>query len=297
MTQPTRTAIVVACLVLQACASAPPPAPEPADEVAPIVLLPADPTAYETAQRGRASDLETQGKLAEAALIWETLATIRPTSDNYRQRLAELNRKISAASAERIQRGDQAAGRGQTDAAISFYLTALALQPDNAKAADALRHAERERNRRNYLGKLSRNTLTRKGMADADMVPLAATKAEAVEPTNTAVARSDAAASVNLPLPRPRPASNSMDRIEVEHASLLASQGEFAEAIAMLEHWLQGQPRDEQARTLLADVYFQQAEELAGAKPAAAIAMLERSIELNRKNTRAAARLKQLRQR
>jgi hypothetical protein len=42
------------------------------------------------------------------------------------------------------------------------FLSVLALQPDHAQAADALRAIERERNRLQLLGKFSRLTLERR---------------------------------------------------------------------------------------------------------------------------------------
>ncbi len=293
----TRLAIAGICALLQACASAPLPAPAPApesvqDEVAPVILMPADPSGYEAAQRAHAGELERQGRLAEAALVWEVLAIIRPANDEYRARLSELNRRIAGAAAERVQRGDQAAARGQLDVAMSFYLSALALQHDNARAADALRNAEREMNRRNHLGKLTRHTLTRKAMADADMVPPPRTDAVLAP-----AARSAAVAPPPLAAPEPQPATPTQARgsaIEVEHASLLASQGEYAEAVAMLENWLQSNRRDTAARNMLADVYVQQAESVASSNPKAAIELLEKTLQLDRSHRRATERLRQL---
>lgn len=280
--------------LLQACGSAPPAAPGSADQPppvtpAPIVVLPPEPTAYEISQRARALDLERQGLLAEAVLVWEVLTTIRPRHDDYREHWQEARRKAAAAAAERVQRGDQAAARGQLDVATSQYLAALALRPDQPKAADALRSIERERVRRNNLGKLSRLTLTRRAMADAEMTP--------PPPATRGLAR----AAANPAAPQARgadppaaPHLSSLDRIEVEHASLLASQGEYDEAVAMLDAWLATNARDEAARNLLADVLYQQAESLAASKPDAAIALLERSLQVNRKQSKVAQRLKQL---
>lgn len=287
------TIVAAFASLLQACGSAPPAAPAGADEPpvtpAPIVVLPPEPTAYETGQRARALDLERQGQLAEAVLVWEVLTTIRPRQDDYREHWQEARRKAAAAAAERVQRGDQAAARGQLDVATAQYLAALALQPDQPKAADALRSIERERVRRNNLGKLSRLTLTRRAMTDAEMTPpTPATRAPARPADKPAVppARgADPSAVARV---------SSQDRIEVEHASLLASQGEYDEAVAMLDAWLAGNARDDAARNLLADVLYQQAESLAASKPEAAIALLERSLQVNRKQPKAAQRLKQL---
>ncbi|MFG5409506.1 hypothetical protein ABXN37_17215 [Piscinibacter sakaiensis] len=197
-------------------------------------------------QRERATALAREGRLADAALVWETLATIRPGVAAYRERLAEVNRQIELGVTERVQRAEQEAARGRLDAAMQQYLAALALQPDNGRVADALRSIERERNKRSFLGKLSRNTLTRAAMADAEVASAA--------PAGDAPV--DAAAS-NV----------------TEHAALLAGQGEWDEAIRLLEQRLKQQRRDDAARVLLADVYFQKAESLLPRQRAAAIAL------------------------
>lgn len=266
-------------LLLAACAATPPAAPPPADPPqdpapAPIVVLPAEPTAYELRQKERALALARQGRLADAALTWELLATIRPKVPEYRDRLAELQRQITTAVAERQQRGEQAAARGQIEAATQQFLAALALQPDNQRAADALRSVERERIKRTHLGKLSRNTMTRRAMSDAEMT---ATDTNATAPA------------------APLAAGSSEERNEVEHASLLASQGEWDEAIAMLERRLRTNRRDDAARELLADVYFQKAEALAVRNRSAAVALLERSVRADPKHPRAPEKLRQMR--
>ncbi|MEO8278791.1 MAG: hypothetical protein ABI564_03795 [Ideonella sp.] len=288
--------VATICVLLQACAGVPAPpltAPEPGFvEAAPIVVLPPEPTAYEIGQRARALDLERQGKLAEAVLIWEVLTTIRPRHDDYREHWLEAKRRAAAAAADRVQRGDQAAARGQFDTAASNYLAALALQPDQPKAAEALRTIEKERVRRTSLGKLSRLTLTRRSMADAEMSPPGV-------PSSPGASRSAASAAMagardGEKTAKATPPSVPQDRIEVEHASLLASQGEYDEAVAMLDAWLASNGRDEAARTLLADVLYQQADSIAASNPTSAIALLERSVQLNRKNSRASQKLKQL---
>lgn len=263
----------IAAALLAGCAATPPaePVPVPDDPPPPQqVVLPPAPTAYELNQRERALALARQGRLADAALIWETLATIRPRVAEYREQRAELERRITAGVAERVQRAEQAAARGQFDAATQQYLAALALQPDNERVADALRGVERERNKRSYLGKLSRNTLTRQAMADAEMVP----------PPEDA------------PTAAPASAEASNDN---EHAALLASQGEFDEAIRLLEQRTRANRRDDAARVLLADVYVQKAEAIAPRQRAQAIALLERAVRTDPRHPRAAERLKALR--
>lgn len=275
------------CAIVGGCATSPAPTPAPVEPPqdpppAPVVVLPPEPTPYELRQRERAQALARQGRLAEAALIWEMLATIRPKAQEYRDRLAEVQKQIEGGVAERMQRGDQATARGQLEAAMQHYLSALALQPDNARAADALRGVERERVRRTHLGKLSRNTLTRRAMSEAEMAP------------NDSPLDAVATPGPSTPGPTTK-ATGIEERNEVEHASLLASQGEFDEAIAMLERRLRANRRDDAARELLADVYFQKAESLGPRSRTAAVALLERSVRLDPRHPKAPERLRQWR--
>ena len=145
-------------------------------------------TPFEQRQLERAVMLAQQKWLADAALAWEVLVVLRPDVPDYRERLAEIRRQIDSAVAERLPRGASAAQRGDIDYATRQYLAILALQPHNALAADALRALERERNKRQYLGRHSRLTITRRAAAEAEM----ATLPTAVSPSAAA------SASVNV---------------------------------------------------------------------------------------------------
>src|SRR5438105_3339676 len=103
---------------------------------------------FEQRLRDRALSQGRQGRLAETATSWEILTVLRPAVREYRVRLDDTRHLIDTAVPERLQRGAQAIKRGDPDAAAAQYLAALALQPDNAVAAEALRNIERERNRR-----------------------------------------------------------------------------------------------------------------------------------------------------
>jgi tetratricopeptide (TPR) repeat protein len=257
--------VFAVCLAVLACSTPLPPG-EPAvgSSAAPDEMpLPAQAQspnpAFERKQRARALLLERQGQLGDAALAWEVLTVLRPDAAEYRDRLAETRRQVDAAVAERLPRAAQAQQRGELDAATAQYLAVLALQPEQAQAAEALRAIERQRNKRNYLGKYSRLTLTRRSMAEATM-------------------------------PAAAPESN-----ELEHASILASQGDVADAITVLERRLAADKRDDGARRLLADIYFQKGERLAARDKKGAVAALERSLRLDPAHAPAAALLKQVR--
>lgn len=251
--------------LLAACGSAPvaTPGAQPVDDGVPASNASPQLTAFETRQRERALLLTKQGRLADAAVAWEVLTVLRPESADYRDRLAETRRQIDAAVAERLQRASQAQRRGDSDAAMQQYLAVLALQHDHAQAADALRSIERDRNKRSYLGKYSRLTLTRRAMAEAEMAPVDSAK------------------------PGERHA-------ELEHASLLASQGEFADAIALLERRVAANRRDAAATQLLADVHYQHGIALAASDRSAAITALERAVKLDPRHARARSRLAEL---
>jgi len=250
---------VAACVMLWGCAyvpSAPPGEPAGAARLSPTAEQ------FERRQRERARAAERQGRLAEAAQAWEVLAVLRPDAAEYRERLASTRRQIDAAVDLHLQRAALAMKGGDFDAAGAQCLTALALEPGNAQAAEALRAIERERNRRNYLGKPSRLTMTRRAWAEAEM------------------------ASAQ---PRGKVRSN-----DLELASMLAAQGELDDAIAVLEARLAVDKRDAAARSLLAEVYYQRADRLAVSDRAGAIAALEKSLKLNSTNPRAMERLKSL---
>ena len=261
---PGLTLVAWGCAALVGCASAPPAVPPqgPVEELPQATdLSPSPPSAFEQSQRERALNLMRQRRLADAALAWEVLVVLRPGVREYRERLDETQRLIDAAVAERLPRAAQLARRGELDQASREYLAVLALQPLNEAAADALRAIERERNKRYYLGKHSRVTIMSRAKGDAEM-----------------------------------PVSASLMALsnEVEHAALLAGDGEFDDAIALLERRLAAQRHDASARRLLASVYYRKAESLAPGDKRAAIEALEKSVRLDPTEPRAISRLKQL---
>lgn len=241
--------------------------PEPGPNEPPQRKAASSQTDFETRQKERAVALGRQGKLAEAALAWEILGVLRPDVAEYREQWSRTQGQIESAVGERLQRATQAQRRGDLDAAAQGYLAVLALQPEHAQAADALRAIERERNKRNVLGRAAR-------LAPAARAPAPARPAGA-----EAVAANPAATT---------------DRNDLEHAAMLTIQGDYDDAIQLLEKRLANARQDDVARALLADAYFQKAEELAPRDRAEAIAALEKSVRLDPAHPLAGARLKQL---
>ncbi len=241
--------LAVSALLLHGCASRTPGSTPP-----PVVAAarPAAVDAAETYERALLDRLATarrMGHWADAATSLELLATLRPESAAYRADLLDVRRLGALAAAERLQRASQAQRRGDVAGAEQAYLAALAVDPDNTEAAQALRALERDRNRRQFLGRPSRSTLMRRD----------APQALAMAPDGT-------------------PA----DRNELEHAALLTAQGEVDAAIALLEQRMTRWP-DTTTRRLLADACQRKADALIATDRDEAIRLLSRSVELDPK--------------
>jgi tetratricopeptide (TPR) repeat protein len=268
--------LAAAALALGGCASAPPAtAPAPADVATPAVVRSTEPAAanlalseFEARQRQVAEAATRQGHWADAAWAWDVVLALKPGDAAALSRRSQAVAATQAGVAERLPRARQALQRGDGDAALQLYLEVLALSPGQAEAAEALRNIERDRVARQHLGQLSRHTLTRRAVAESMVRPGTSGAATAVP---------------------------EVQRNEVEHASLLAAQGELGAAIELLKPLAEARKGDPGARALLADLYQRQAENLAGANPAAAIDALERSLQLNPTNRQARARLAELR--
>ncbi|MBS0447970.1 MAG: hypothetical protein JSR59_18695 [Proteobacteria bacterium] len=207
-------------LLLAACATPRPVAtsiavPAPAADGA---LDPAVLTGYEAALVERADLLMRQGRLADAAIRWELLALLDPQASSYRDRLAEVRRQIDAGVAEHQQRAAQAARRGDDATAQREHLAALALDPGQASSADALRALERDRLRREQLGRPSSLVITRRSAGAAEM---------------------DRGLELDS---------------ELEQASLLADRGDYREARALLAGLVASNPRSPRLRAALADL-------------------------------------------
>ncbi len=229
----TFQALGIVALLLAGCAGTrPPPAAAPAPP-APVAAPAGDPAVeqFEQRQRERAEQAARQGRLAEALQAWDVLLTLRPAQAEYRAARAELQRQVQAQVAERLPKAAAAHKRGDLDTAAQLYLGVLALNPEHEAAAEGLRAVERERNKRQYVGKLARNTLVRR---------------PAVEPPKTN-------GTAQRPAAKAAPKATG-DRNELEHAAMLASQGELDDAIALLQAHLVAQRNDADAKRMLADL-------------------------------------------
>lgn len=205
-----------------------------------------------------------QGHLAEAATHWEVLSVLRPKEPSYSRQLTQVRAQIEREASTAVSAAKAARQRGAIDEAMAHYLAALALQPDNEAAAEALRAIEREHNKREHLGRYARLTLSSRPHKDS---------------TQTGGQTANAL---------------SAQRNDLEHAALLAGQGEFDDAIRLLNQRLKARPQDADARELLADVYYRQAEALAPRNKDGAVAALKKCLQLQARHAPARHLLAQL---
>lgn len=207
-------------------------------------------------QRRDAAELAAkQARWADAAWHWQVLLALDAQDATARAGLAQAKAVAAAAAAERMQQARQAQQRSERETATRLYLEVLAMVPDHAAAASALRDMERARTRRGNV--------------------------QGYRPVFAA--------------PPVRPATQNGDRNDLEHASMLAAQGDPDAAIAMLQPMASGPQGDSAARAQLAELYFQQALRLEPQDRAAAVASLERCLRLAPGHLQAAAKLKALR--
>jgi tetratricopeptide (TPR) repeat protein len=214
----------------------------------------------------RARRHTSQGMLAEASTEWELLTLLRPDQATYASNLTQARAQIEQRATELGRAARQAQQKGALDEAAQRYLALLAIKPADTTAADALRTIERERVKREVLGRYARQT-----------IPARAASSKAM----TAPMASSPNAMVS-------------ERNELEHASLLAGQGDFDDAVALLNQRLKTTPSDSVAKALLADVYYRKGTGLTASNKTAAIAAVEDCLRLDPKHTGARKGLAQL---
>lgn len=261
---PPALRLAAACglsLLLTACAVKPPaaPPPQPAEPALPepkAALAPAL-SAFEAQQRVLAIAAAREGRLREAAQAWDAVLALRPQDE---EALAGRQAALAEAHtqvAERLAQARAARSRGQADLATRLYLEVLVLSPTHVEAANALRTIERERARRQAVGNFARAP-------------------QPAENRNKNAARNDARQQ------------------DLEHASLLARQGELDAAIALLMPTPGGRRADAAGRQLLAELLLQRAERNSASAPASAVADLQQSLRNRPGHAQTRARLQAL---
>ena len=233
-----------------------PPAPAPARTDGDEAWLD-----FEQAQRAQAQSALREGRLADAALGFEVLALLRPDDAGAAAGLVAVQQRVAAEVSDRLPRAEAARKRGELELAAQLYLEVLALAPERADAAEALRTIERERNRRSLASRFARQAPTRRAMT-ADASPIAVA---------------------------PRSGTGN----QIEHATLLARQGELDAAIALLRG-SRATSTDAAASALLADLYVQRASRLMERDPRRARAAAEAALAIDRQHAAALALMRRL---
>jgi tetratricopeptide (TPR) repeat protein len=275
LAQRSAAAALAGLLLLLAACTTPPGAPSPRAEPPPSgqvqrsTDLPTPPQRrlaaielFEQNHRTAAEIAAAKGRWNEALWAWDVVLALKPDDADAQAGRRKAEASAQAAVVDRLPRAAQARSRGDLEQATRLYLEVLALRPGHAEAADALRTIERDRSRRQAVGPFARA-----------MVPGSASAAK------NAPARSARAAGT---------------RVDLEHASLLAGQGEIDAAIALLQPAPGAQRLDAAARALLADLYVKQADKLVASDKAAAIRALRQGLRTVPGHAAASSRLRQL---
>ncbi len=266
-----------------------PPRHEPPVTVGPRGLPPAPEAqaliTFEKSQRSAAEAAAAQQRWVDAIWAWEVVLALKPRDAQAQAQRSAALAAVAAGVAERLPRAAQARQRGEWEAAHRLYLEVLALAPGEPTAADALREMERQRARRtaaaaprapgvNVAAILATNQAQRAAAVLAPAMP--AMGAAATRPTPT----------------DPTDPADRADSNDLEHASLLAAQGEIDAAIALLRPLASGPRANAAARAPLAELYWRQAErQEARGERGAAITALQRCLQLVPGHRLAAARL------
>ena len=191
---------ILACCILAGSAgcagpAAPLPSPPPTVQVRGPEPEDGAMRSFASQRRDAAELAAKQARWADAAWHWQVLLALDAQDATARTGLAQAKAAAAAAAAERMQQARQAQQRGDRETATRLYLEVLVMVPDHAAAATALRDMERARTRRGNV---------------QGYRPVFAT-------------------------PPVRPATQNGDRNDLEHASMLAAQGDADAAIVLLQ--------------------------------------------------------------
>lgn len=279
MSHRTPFALTALALALVGCASppgtdgpAPASATEKATEKAKLLvqnlvnkISPETPLqVFERQHRQAAKAAAAQGRWAEAQWEWDVVLALKPDDAEARSLQAQAQGQAASAAAAGVARARQAQQKGEVEVATKAYLEALAATPTDTATADALRELERNRGRRGNA---------QAGRAMAAMAPAAPAPKRGAATTKT---------------------GGEVDSNDLEHASMLAAQGDMEGAMALLKPLSVGPRADANARAMLAELYVQQSDRLLVKDRAGAIRALEACLQLQPGHRAAAAKLKAL---
>ena len=255
--------------------TAPPPPRASAEPAADAML-----ERFVAEQIAQAQQATRDMRLAEAALAWEALSLAMPQRAEFAASLEQTRRVIAQAVAQRMAVAAAARQRGDHTTSERAWLGALALDPAHAPAAAALRQLERERHQASVVGRFGAPP---GAPLRASTVAAFASPGRAASTPSAVGGRALEAASVSVG-----------QRNLLEHASLLASQGDMDAAISLLAEQLARTPNDSPCRLALAALHVQRADLRFGAHPKAAVEDLQRALRLNPRLESVRLRLRQL---
>jgi tetratricopeptide (TPR) repeat protein len=202
------------------------PAEQPSDAASPA---PVQLQAFEQAQRARALAAAQQERWADALWAWDVVLALKPQDPTALSQRAAVQAAAKAATEQRQARARQARQRGDAESALRAYLEVLAIDPLDRTAADGLREIERQRTQRGNV------------LAQRPSLGWAAARPGPSAPGGTASAD---------------PAEDQA----LEHASLLATQGDMDAAIALLRAHASGSRASPNAKAALGELYWRQAQ-------------------------------------
>ena len=308
---------LLAAAVLAGCAELPSPRPGtqgPPPSAPPAVrAVPANPHAATIeAWRQRALQHRASGDLANAAIAWHVLTLLAPDEPAYRKELADARAAMRHEVAAELAAGKAALQGGDTERAIQALLRVLAVDPDHAEAAQALRDIEKHK-----LARIQEERANRAKVEEAPSRSARSTRSSAPPENGTAYDLEQGIEMFNagdtaggLRELRSWVEHNTGDRAGRQRAGAavfergkeLEAQGEREEALALYDHAvaMRGEPaagwgaRIQSVRRKVAAEYYDRATRSERSDLAAAIKALETSLRYDPSNARASTKLAQL---
>lgn len=225
--------------LLAGCAEVPVTTPPPVSAPPAAIprAAPANPLAGTIdAWRQRALNARAAGDLATAETNWHVLTLLAPEESSYRQELIATRAAIRREVEQGLQAGNEAMRSGDNDRAASAYLRVLAVDPQNAEAARALREMDRR--------KLVR--------IQADRAAVARVERPATAPA-TRSSRPAAAESSN---------GNAAAGYDIEQRIEMFTAGDTTGGLRELRAWVEAHPQDRVGRHRVGSVVYDYAIEL-----------------------------------
>jgi tetratricopeptide (TPR) repeat protein len=177
-----------------------------------------------------AKKYQASGDLAAAAVQWQILTLIAPHEAAFSRELEATRAAIDEASDRAYQEGQTALRKGEVDPAARAMLRVLALKPDHAEAAQALRDIERHR-----MGRIGGERVAR-----------------ARHPEEVYAAR---------PAPPPR-APEMRQSYNLEQPIELFIGGNTAAGLREMRQYVEANPNDSTGRQRISAVVYERAQQL-----------------------------------